>query len=120
LLAPIRSEDAEAHRGTLVHGVEPDLALLVEFDAQIADRRSGLELGGGILIGTAPSIRRPARPNITRELQATFAHHLRQSLGVRPIWALSLGRHRAGGGIEGDQHTGVRLYQRQAARKGLA
>ena len=45
-----------------MHGVEPDLALLVEFDAQIADRRSGLELGGGILIGTAPSIQGPARP----------------------------------------------------------
>src|SRR5690242_4328982 len=32
--------------GALVHGVEPEFTVLVEFQAEIADRRAGLELLG--------------------------------------------------------------------------
>src|SRR5271168_4085085 len=34
--------------GALVHGVEPEFALIVEFQTEIADWRAGLELLGGI------------------------------------------------------------------------
>ena len=44
--AGLRIEGAD---GTLMHSVEPEFAVLVEFQAEIADRRPGLELLGGLL-----------------------------------------------------------------------
>jgi hypothetical protein len=51
------------------------------------------------------------------ERQAAFPHHLGECLGVRPIRALTLGRDRSGGGVEGHQHARLGLDQSQAARQ---
>jgi len=53
------------------------------------------------------------------QLQATVTDHLGRRLGVGAVRALALWRHRAGSGVEGDQHVRVGIDQRQATGERL-
>jgi len=50
-----------------------------------------------------------------RQRQAAFPHHLGQRLRVGSVRTLTFGRDGPGRRVEGDQHAGIRLDQRQTA-----